>query len=115
MRLVKALIISLSLLYVDQCFAYTGNELYRDMLEFKKYENGVNYNSGGANFYMGYVSGFSASYIEGVTICIGTGNITTGQLSNVVAQYINQHPEMLHLPAFYLVDSALKRSFPCKK
>ena len=67
------------------------------------------------------------SYIEGVadsTACDNGGvvagyswkpeqNITAGQLQKVVVNWLNNHPEKLHLAAQSLVAYALAEAFPC--
>ncbi len=37
-----------------------------------------------------------------------------GQLTKVVAKYMNDNPTMLHIPATYLATMALADAFPCK-
>jgi hypothetical protein len=40
--------------------------------------------------------------------------VTNGQQQAVVAKYLREHPETLHLPAFTLVIEALAEAFPPK-
>ena len=110
MRLVKTLIISLSLLYVDQSFAgfKSGNDLYINMLDYNKPE--AHY---GGGVYLGYVIGL-ADVMDGVVWCSQDG-VTAGQLAKIVGKFLEQNPQMLHLNADMLVVSALRQSFPCKK
>jgi hypothetical protein len=42
-------------------------------------------------------------------------NIKLTQLIRVVVSYGEQHPEMLHLPAFLLTVNAMQTAFPCQK
>ena len=114
MRLVKTLIISLSLLYVDQSFAgfKSGNDLYIDMLDYNKPE--AHY---GGGVYLWYVIGL-ADVMDGVVWCSQDG-VTAGQLAKIVGKFLEQNleqtPEMLRLSGDMLVGAALKQSFPCKK
>lgn len=41
-------------------------------------------------------------------------NVTRGQLVKVTTQWLNQHPEKLHLGASGLVAHALEEAFPCQ-
>ena len=62
-----------------------------------------------------YVSGVLDGW--GITedlLCIPTNEgVTTGQIGLVVYQYLDQHPERLHLPASHLVIEAVSSGFPC--
>jgi hypothetical protein len=42
-------------------------------------------------------------------------NVKLTQLIRVVVSYGEQHPETLHLPAFFLTVSAMQKAFPCPK
>jgi hypothetical protein len=45
--------------------------------------------------------------------CVET-HVTIGQASDVVREYLRQHPERRHHQAASLVDDALAAAFPCK-
>jgi|SRR5271157_2805602 len=45
-------------------------------------------------------------------ICI-PGEATVGQAKLVVIKYLNDHPEILHLPASILIRRALTKAWPC--
>lgn len=64
-------------------------------------------------FAYGYISGVSDTG-QGVTHCLNA-NVTVGQLSDMVKQYLITNPEVRHYQADTLVVHVLKSSFPCKK
>lgn len=61
----------------------------------------------------GYISGVSDTG-QGVTHCLDA-NVTVGQLSDMVKQYLSVNPEIRHYQADTLVVHVLKSSFPCRK
>ncbi|MYM72140.1 MULTISPECIES: Rap1a/Tai family immunity protein [Duganella] len=65
-----------------------------------------------ANLY-GYVTGVHDA-LDGVAFC-SPGTARAGQLMAVVHNYVKQHPERWDEGANYLVVTALKEAFPCKK
>lgn len=64
-------------------------------------------------FGYGYISGVSDTG-QGVTHCLDA-NVTVGQLSDMVKQYLTTNPEVRHYQADTLVVHVLKSSFPCRK
>lgn len=46
-------------------------------------------------------------------VCIRPGAVSNSQAVRVVAKYLNDHPEKLHLPDTPLIIEALKAAFPC--
>jgi hypothetical protein len=65
---------------------------------------------------MGYVIGV-ADASSGIAWCPGgAGNrVSVGQVTNTVANYLNNNPDKWHLEATALVMNALQQAFPCKK
>lgn len=95
--------------YVD------GNQLKQWHDEKVKHESGrgaqTDYFSVGQDF--GYVTGVVDS-LDGIYFCPPL-NVTKGQLTDIVAKYINKNPEMRNKLGSDLVVNALSPVFPCKK
>ena len=62
----------------------------------------------------GYVAGVADSQ-SGVTICIPPGQVTLGQMVDMVKQTLERLPSERHLSADIFVQVALEQRFPCKK
>lgn len=72
----------------------------------------------------GHCLGYVEGVIEGTLVtsiltnqgaypyCLPAGS-TSLQEVNVVAKYMNDHPEHLHWPAGLIINTALKSAFPC--
>jgi hypothetical protein len=63
--------------------------------------------------------GICYGYIVGVSdalkdVCLPNA-AKAGQVRDVVALWLRDHPEKRHLPAIDLVTSALKEKFPCRQ
>jgi hypothetical protein len=69
--------------------------------------------SAGAGLFMGYVVGV-ADTGDGVLFCPGIG-VIVGQLTAVVAKYLENNPEQWDHEAMPLVTRALLQAFPCEK
>ena len=90
---------------------WTGNKLVAHLREFQKAERGshdVDWESSG--LFVGYVLGV---YDSDHALC-AAGQVSLGQISAVVAKYLDDHPADWDKPASSLVRSALRRAFPCK-
>jgi len=61
----------------------------------------------------GYISGVSDTG-QGVTHCVDR-NVTVGQLSDMVKQFLSANPGDRHYQADTIVIHVLKSSFPCRK
>jgi len=46
-------------------------------------------------------------------VCAGK-NVTQGQITQVFAKYLNDHPEKLDRLAFLIFYDSMRRAFPCK-
>lgn len=66
-----------------------------------------------ANEFMGYVKGAHDSYDRALKCT--PDKFTTGQLSAVVAKYLDANPEQWEQSGDILVFSAVSNAFPCKK
>jgi len=91
-----------------------GNILVERMREYKKAINsvkGADYKK--ASEYRGYIVGVHDALSASGIIC--TTNVTKSQLGAVVVLYLKNNPEKWVKPAYYLVDDALKKAFPCNK
>lgn len=93
-------------------YFYDGNHLVSDMREWENAQRSfpnTDYISSAAH--MGYVLGVADSF--SATIC-DQGRVTVGQVENVVARYLNDHPAEWSAPAYQLVAKALQEAFPCR-
>lgn len=94
-------------------FFWDGNDLVKRMREYEKDQRGdsaANYAS--VVTFQGYVSGVFDAY-SGVVFC--APNVTVGQVSALVVQYVNAKPERWTENGAVLVTDALKQAFPCPK
>jgi hypothetical protein len=80
-----------------------GNRLYGRLQAGKRSDGAVE----GA-IASGYVTGVADAYPN----CIPAG-VTVGQLSDIILQYLEDHPEKRQLPAVTLVATAISERFPC--
>lgn len=63
----------------------------------------------------GFIMGTLETGNDGRTFCIPPFGITNGQVYDIVAHYLEAHPEQLRFYAATLVMTALGTSFPCRK
>jgi hypothetical protein len=61
---------------------------------------------------MAYIAGVADSQ-SGVTICIPPGQVTLGQMSDMVKQTLERVPSERHLAADIYVQVALSNRWPC--
>jgi len=89
--------------YADIVF-WNGNKLW-------EYCQGVQSRSQPARegICMGYVAAIADAFAD----CI-PGGVTVGQATDIVYNYLRDHPERRHEIASRLVQSALVEKFPCK-
>ena len=82
------------------------------------------------SFCLGYLTGFehAVSYTTAVTTAIvdravedyqgiigcNTEGVTIEQMRLVFLKYVENHPEQLHLPAYYVLSKAMLSAFPCR-
>lgn len=68
---------------------------------------------------VGLNKGIAYGYMEGVIdarareICLPNG-VSKGQMIDIVVNYLNAHPEVLHQPADDIVFFAITKAWPCK-
>jgi hypothetical protein len=63
---------------------------------------------------MGYIAGVSDS-LSGITICIPPGQVTLGQMADMVKQSLERLPSERHLSADIFVQATLEKRWPCAK
>ena len=63
---------------------------------------------------MGYIAGVADAQ-SGVTICIPPGQVTLGQMADMVKQTLERLPSERHLPADIFVQATLEKRWPCVK
>ena len=91
---------------------YDGYKLIMLMREHEKAESsdpGTDYVN--ASRYSGYVTGV-ADTLNGIAVCLGH-DTTVRQVTAIVTEYMNAHPEEWTHPAAILVSKALQQAFPC--
>ena len=87
-----------------------GNELYRHCQN--EQAESAEQKDTSAGWCLGYILGAYDAVGKNYAICIPSG-VTTGQLKNVVMDWLLNHPEKRDLPAAGLVLDALLEKFPC--
>ena len=63
---------------------------------------------------MGYIAGVADS-LSSITICIPPGQVTLGQMSDMVKQSLERLPSERHLSADIFVQATLEKRWPCAK
>ena len=63
---------------------------------------------------MGYIAGVADAQ-SGVTICIPPGQVTLGQMSDMVKQTLERLPSERHMSADIFVQATLEKRWPCAK
>jgi hypothetical protein len=63
---------------------------------------------------MGYIAGVADS-LSGITICIPPGQVTLGQMADMVKQSLERLPSERHLSADIFVQATLEKRWPCGK
>lgn len=84
---------------------YSGNELKEQ----------CNKTTGSYN--RGICHGYVSAVIDigdNILFCL-PGNVTLGQMSDLVIKYMNENPAQLHKSADSIAVSAISKDFPCKK
>jgi hypothetical protein len=80
---------------------YTGQDLYVRM-------------TSSPNLVNGYIAGVADAQ-SGITICIPPGQVTLGQMFDMVKQTLERVPSERHLSADIYVQAALEARWPCAK
>jgi hypothetical protein len=78
---------------------YTGQDLYNRIGSDRA-------------MYLGYIAGVADSQ-SGVTICIPPGQVTLGQMGDMVRQSLERVPSERHLAADVYVQVTLSNRWPC--
>jgi len=90
-----------------------GSHLNEWRKEYKKPLEQSDKDHSASGLFMGYVAGICDGF-NGQRFCTATG-VTAAQVSDIVAKYLEEHPEIRHKAGYLLVTEALKKAFPCKK
>jgi hypothetical protein len=80
---------------------YTGQDLYTRMTNDRA-------------LYLGYIAGVADSQ-SGITICIPAGQVTLGQMGDMVKNSLERVPSERHLAADIYVQATLSNRWPCAK
>jgi hypothetical protein len=89
-----------------------GNKLVSEMREYERANRSDSKVSWvDAGMYTGYVLAVHDAIDS--SLC-SSGSVTVGQVTAVVAKYLNEHPEEWSRPAHQLVTRALRQAFPCR-
>ena len=96
----------------------TGNDLYERLADFKRSSSR---DVATASTGVGFVLGVAQALDEvrhprtGFKFCLPPKGVPQGQLSDAVLHYLEKNPQLRHLSAYTLVQSALDQAFPCKR
>jgi hypothetical protein len=80
---------------------YSGQELYNKLINDRLSA-------------MGYIAGVADTQ-SGLTVCVPPGQVTLGQMADMVKQMLERIPSERHLSADIFVQAALERRWPCAK
>jgi len=93
----------------------TGNKIYENYLARKK-EVKTNLDFSNAAFFLGFTAAvadcFNSLFFD---LPSGETGVTVGQIADVFGKYLENHPELRHLPAVELCKEALREAFPKRK
>lgn len=93
--------------------AMDGNGLLAGYDSYKRVKAGIaaNTDTYQGGLFEGYVSGVFDSSV-GTALCV-KGDVKTGQIQEVVGQFLETHPASLQRTAVLLATQALMKAFPC--
>ena len=70
----------------------------------------------GQGICIGYAMATASAATRGsLRVCIPSGQVTRGQLQDIMVKYLDDHPATLHDPAPVLAFVAFYEAFPCPK
>lgn len=102
-------------IFTSPSFAYDGNTLLEYSKSWERIENQsstvVLKDSMSSGLFMGYVLGVS-DVLKGKNIVMLPPNTSRKQIILIVKQYLENHPQYLHLGGRFIIESALNRAFP---
>jgi len=100
----------------SHAYFMTGNDLVDLMRDWERgNQKSANTDYTKATSFTNYNKGVYDSLELNNRICPNNINITTGQVSALVAKYLAANPERWNEPAYFLVADALMKAFQCKK
>ena len=111
---VKAIVSMLMVLSISVAQAMDGNDLLAGYNSYKRVKAGIAAGTDafdGGQF-DGYVSGVFDSAV-GIALCV-PADVKSGQINEVVGQFLETHPESRQRSAVLLATQALMKAFPCK-
>jgi len=103
-----------------------GNKLYESAKEYNKCNIYQKCNYLESQFYKGYVMGVfdslnknvieekTLNHIDIPSFCVPK-SITAQQIFDIVFEYLKNHPEKRNFAAYFLINIALTKAWPCKK
>ena len=93
----------------------TGKWLHDCWTEEKRLETGdIKADVYNAGIYVGFVTGLSLLFRNASKSSV-PDDVTNDQISVVVVNYLEKHPEEWHLPAYEIVIRAMQAAWPYKK
>ena len=112
-----SLFLSPNIFEVKASLSYrTCGDMYQNFLEYRKMQNGLDFDSGRVGHYMGYLIAHAEalSFLQELTVG-GNGfpdDSTIGQLSLIYGEYLEENPQIHHRPGMECFFSALRGAFP---
>jgi hypothetical protein len=92
-----------------------GNGLHTHAVEYRKLiEGSQGANSLVAGMFVGFIKGVTDTTFKTGLYCL-PNNITTGKDDEMVANYLEKHPEKWNQPAVDIVVKAMQETYPCPK
>ncbi|MEO8331016.1 MAG: Rap1a/Tai family immunity protein [Gallionella sp.] len=110
----KSIAAMLMALSIPAAQAMDGNDLLAGYDSYKRAKAGVSVNTDAydGGLFDGYISGIFDSAV-GIALCV-KGNVKSGQIQELVGQFLEAHPASRQRSAVLLATQALMQAFPCK-
>jgi hypothetical protein len=93
------------------CLALVAGTAHAEFLDGNKLLSDMKGSHGFQMSALGYVMGVADS-IQSVTACVPP-SVTSGQVLDMVRNYLEANPAIRHFTADVIVTDVLKRAFPC--
>jgi len=93
------------------CLALVAGAAHAEFLDGNKLLSDMKGSHGFQMSALGYVMGVADS-IQSVTACVPP-SVTSGQVLDMVRNYLEANPAIRHFTADVIVTDVLKRTFPC--
>jgi len=114
----KFLFSAFVLLFTPSAFAFSGNDLLHQLIQFQR----INEGHGDGSLKQTADTHFAGGFVAGIfftlgdtdsKVCLPKQGGHLGQYTAVTRQYLSKNPYELNRPAHVLVLEAAQQAFPC--